>query len=291
MGSSAWVGVYSDASFGSQFRAGADSTLQVAKYLQLQPSLQLASRGFVGGSFNVQVGAAWYGIVGLGRTDARPYFDLNFDPNDAMTYGVGHNEDSGASYSVFVVEDNRFRSGQRDWHANAQIPFGLSHATVDGLHKSGFGDAGYVNAWGGSINYKSPRWFARLAYDPYQNFSATEFVACRCGHPVPNRPVASRITAVAAEDASDRTSGTTIMAKAYWINFYLEIKDPDRLAAYAKLAGPALEAAGGRLCARRRRRRSSPATGTHGADRIRKCPAGTCGAPEPGVPGRSRGPR
>ncbi len=40
------------------------------------------------------------------------------------------------------------------------------------------------------------------------------------------------------------------MAKAYWINFYLEVTDPDKLAAYAKLAGPALEAAGGRFLAR-----------------------------------------
>lgn len=40
------------------------------------------------------------------------------------------------------------------------------------------------------------------------------------------------------------------MAKAYWISCYLEIKDPDRLAAYAKLAGPALEKGGGRVLAR-----------------------------------------
>ena len=40
------------------------------------------------------------------------------------------------------------------------------------------------------------------------------------------------------------------MTKAYWITFYREIKDPVKLAAYAKLAGPALEAAGGRFLAR-----------------------------------------
>lgn len=40
------------------------------------------------------------------------------------------------------------------------------------------------------------------------------------------------------------------MAKAYWINVYLEVTDPDKLAAYARLAGPALEAAGGRFLAR-----------------------------------------
>jgi len=40
------------------------------------------------------------------------------------------------------------------------------------------------------------------------------------------------------------------MAKAYWVVCYREIKDPAKLAAYAKLAGPAIEAAGGRALAR-----------------------------------------
>jgi uncharacterized protein (DUF1330 family) len=40
------------------------------------------------------------------------------------------------------------------------------------------------------------------------------------------------------------------MAKAYWIAFYRSIKDPDALAAYAKLAGPAIQANGGRFLAR-----------------------------------------
>ncbi len=40
------------------------------------------------------------------------------------------------------------------------------------------------------------------------------------------------------------------MAKAYWITCYRKILDPAKLAAYAKLAGPALEAAGGRFVAR-----------------------------------------
>ena len=40
------------------------------------------------------------------------------------------------------------------------------------------------------------------------------------------------------------------MAKAYWVVCYREIKDPAKLAAYGKLAGPAVEAGGGRLLAR-----------------------------------------
>lgn len=40
------------------------------------------------------------------------------------------------------------------------------------------------------------------------------------------------------------------MPKAYWICFYRSIGKPDALAAYAKLAGPAIVAAGGRFLAR-----------------------------------------
>ena len=40
------------------------------------------------------------------------------------------------------------------------------------------------------------------------------------------------------------------MAKAYWVCAYRSIRDEAALAAYAKLAGPALQAAGGRFLVR-----------------------------------------
>jgi uncharacterized protein (DUF1330 family) len=40
------------------------------------------------------------------------------------------------------------------------------------------------------------------------------------------------------------------MPKAYWVSAYRAVKDPDKLAAYATLAGPALIAGGGRFLAR-----------------------------------------
>ena len=40
------------------------------------------------------------------------------------------------------------------------------------------------------------------------------------------------------------------MAKAYWIACYREILDQDKLAAYAKLAAPAIQAGGGVFLAR-----------------------------------------
>lgn len=40
------------------------------------------------------------------------------------------------------------------------------------------------------------------------------------------------------------------MAKGYWVATYRSVADPDALAAYAALAGPAIAAAGGRVLAR-----------------------------------------
>ena len=40
------------------------------------------------------------------------------------------------------------------------------------------------------------------------------------------------------------------MAKAYWVTQYRSVSDPEALAAYAKLAGPAIEAGGGRFVLR-----------------------------------------
>jgi uncharacterized protein (DUF1330 family) len=40
------------------------------------------------------------------------------------------------------------------------------------------------------------------------------------------------------------------MAKAYWMSVYRSIRDEKALAEYIKLAGPALQAAGGRFLAR-----------------------------------------
>ncbi|MFI8266734.1 MULTISPECIES: DUF1330 domain-containing protein [unclassified Streptomyces] len=40
------------------------------------------------------------------------------------------------------------------------------------------------------------------------------------------------------------------MPKGYWVSVYRTISDPEKLAAYNELAGPAVQAGGGRLLAR-----------------------------------------
>jgi uncharacterized protein (DUF1330 family) len=40
------------------------------------------------------------------------------------------------------------------------------------------------------------------------------------------------------------------VAKGYWIALYRAVHDPEKMAAYARLAGPAIQAAGGKFLAR-----------------------------------------
>ena len=40
------------------------------------------------------------------------------------------------------------------------------------------------------------------------------------------------------------------MSKTYWVSTYRAVKNPEKLAAYATLSGPAITAAGGRFLAR-----------------------------------------
>jgi uncharacterized protein (DUF1330 family) len=53
-----------------------------------------------------------------------------------------------------------------------------------------------------------------------------------------------------AAGAARKPRKKNTMAKAYWVATYRSISNPDALAAYAKLAGPAITAAGGRILAR-----------------------------------------
>jgi uncharacterized protein (DUF1330 family) len=76
-------------------------------------------------------------------------------------------------------------------------------------------------------------------------------VADRVGRaPVSARGGAIRYSSIVPGNGPDPPRRRIRMAKAYWISCYRSISNPDALAAYAKLAGPALTAAGGRFLAR-----------------------------------------
>ena len=172
---SSWIAAYRDPVFGQQARAGADTSLALGGSASLQPSLQIASRGFIGGSINLQVGDPWYALIGWGRTNLKPYFNLNFDPNDAITAGVGWRGEHGRAAALTVIADDRLHTGQKDWHLAGHWPVAPDlRLTLDLLRKTGEGDGGPVRGWGLTTTLDFPSWFVRLARDPKQNFSTLD---------------------------------------------------------------------------------------------------------------------
>ena len=171
-GTNVWIGAYRDPVFGTQTRTGVDTSLPLGGSATLQPSLQVASGGFVGGSLNFQIGDPWFALVGWGRTNLKPYFNLNFDPNDAITAAIGWHGDNGRTVSLMLVADDRLNTGQRDWHLYGRWPLSEDlRVTLDLLRKTGDGDSGYVRGWGWNATLDFSTWFLHLARDPKQNFS------------------------------------------------------------------------------------------------------------------------
>jgi hypothetical protein len=176
-----WIGNYHDrVATESQWRAGWDSS--IGETVRVAPSLQLASGGFVGGSIQAETGAPYFFGVGFGRTNLRPYWNLNFDPNDSWMLSAGYRGDAGESFSMQYVRDNRQNPDQRHLHFVYRRPLADGQRlTVDFLHKQGLVNDAMIRRWGLALTYDWPRFFVRLAYDPKVNFTPDDMLRASIG--------------------------------------------------------------------------------------------------------------
>lgn len=168
-----WVGQYRQSGFGEQTRTGYEYTASPG-WGQVVYSLQAAERGFFGGSVTSQIGHEVYAIAGWGRTNLRTYYNLNFDPNDAITLGVGGWWGPQHQISVLRIQYDRLHTGQRVTHLVWRYhPDSQHRLTVDVADKRGRVDADGLWLQGSSV---SLTWdwqghFARAAVDRKVNFS------------------------------------------------------------------------------------------------------------------------
>ena len=171
----AWVGYYQRASEFRQLRVGYEDTIPIP-FGHLTPSLQYATRGFLGGSLNAEIGERWFGLLGFGRTNLKDYFNLNFDPNDAIMIGFGTRAIPKTTLSLFQIRDDRLHTGQRIAHLVARVkPAERTRWTVDAFYKEGRASADdevKVRGTGVSVTYDYDRYFVRVASDPHVNFTA-----------------------------------------------------------------------------------------------------------------------
>lgn len=172
----AWIGYYTEHSGARQTRTGYEYT-ENFRNGHIVWSAQAASGGFLGGSATLQVGDPFYLIAGFGRTNLRNYYNLNFDPNDAITLGAGTGIIPHTDLSLYQIRDDRLGTGQRVTHLYAHVNLtDDDRISVDGTYKRGLTDDGsYVHGHGLTLTYNHRHYFFRIAHDPYANFgSATQ---------------------------------------------------------------------------------------------------------------------
>lgn len=183
-----WLGFYSDRSGGAEARTGARQTRSGYEFrhgsddhgdaLRSVWSLQSASGGVAVAAVTAEVGGATYALLGLGRTNVRPYVNLNFDPNDAITMGIGSRAWPGREWLLFNVHDDRLHTRQNVSHAVWRERLDAQQRlTLDLSVKSGaLADGSSVRRVGSlAIGYDRGPLFLRFSHDPQAGFgSATQ---------------------------------------------------------------------------------------------------------------------
>ena len=169
----AWIGQYRDHQNYQQTRTGYEFTEHLGT-AQIVWSAQAASGGFLGGSINGQVGDTTYALLGFGRTNLKNYYNLNFDPNDAITLGIGRHLDSETDLSLYQVRDDRLHTQQRITHLylHRRRTETLRYS-IDATYKSGLNsDGNFITGYGLTATVAMPLYFVRIAHDQNANFGA-----------------------------------------------------------------------------------------------------------------------
>jgi len=178
-----WIGRYNDNALGIQDRAGFDRSFSLNETVSVQVSAQTATGGFLGGNLQATAGNQLLVIVGIGRTNLKPYYNLNFDPNDAITLGAGWKRPNGSTVSMTIVSDNRLGTGQKIWHLFwRQGDLRNARWTLDVNYKDGTGSDGLVHGWGVTATVDYQRWFLRLAFEQHQNFASFDAMRINAGY-------------------------------------------------------------------------------------------------------------
>ena len=184
-----WIAQYRRGAEFQQTRAGYERQFAVPMG-RIIASGQYASQGFLGGSVTLEASAAaigpYVGLLGLSRTNQKPYYNLNFDPNDSVLIGAGWKPDSGTALTLFQVRDDRLGTGQRVTHLALRRQTGArTRWTVDLFRRSGRSDADpesqVFKANGITLTYDHEPWFVRLAWDPKVNYTDSDMTRMAIG--------------------------------------------------------------------------------------------------------------
>ncbi|HEY7172930.1 MAG TPA: hypothetical protein VH417_18890 [Vicinamibacterales bacterium] len=170
--STAWVGIYQENDRFDQARIGYEYDYH-GEHLTLVPSALVATHGFVGGTLYVEAGRQLFAIGGTGFTNLQPYWNLAFDPNDYVQFGLGYRDRAGSTASIYAIRDVRNHTEQTNTHLYVRRY--LPHewrVTLDAVNERGYGDDGtFLKGWAFTVDVDWQRWFVRVAQDPHVNYT------------------------------------------------------------------------------------------------------------------------
>jgi len=177
-----WIGFYRRGDEFQQLRLGYEHALELPA-VRLVPSVQYASRGFLGASANAEIGERHFALVGLSRTNLKDYFNLNFDPNDSVLLGAGTRALAHSVLTVYQIKDDRLGTGQHVTHFVLRTsPDEHTRWTIDVFAKAGrSADGEWVRGTGATLTYDFGRYFARIAHDPHVNFTLERMLRMALG--------------------------------------------------------------------------------------------------------------
>lgn len=177
-----WVGRYADANGFTQERIGYDNR-QDFGLVRLVSTIEFGSGGYKGVAVATEIGTDTYAIAGMDRTNLRSFYNLGFDPSDAVVFGAGTRALAGSELSLFQVRENRLNTQRRAIHLVWRYkPAQTQRLTLEASHKSGIDDdARFVKGYALSATYDYGQYFARLARDQYANFSASHLTRVAVG--------------------------------------------------------------------------------------------------------------
>jgi hypothetical protein len=172
-----WIGDYKSSGGFEQVRTGFEQQTQL-RIGRLISSLQFATKGFAGGSvtWDLRQGQneIFAPMIGWGRTNLKPYYNINFDPNDSVLYGGTVSLKSQGMLTLFQVKDDRLNTNQTVTHVVYRNDFGsFMRWTVDLFRRKGAESQGSdeFNGSGLSVGFDAYSYGMKIVNDRKSNFT------------------------------------------------------------------------------------------------------------------------
>ena len=179
----AWIAGFAQPNGTKLIRVGAQYDYKKA-WFHLVPTIEVATTKAVSGSLYSELGAGnTIAIVGVSRTNLKSFFDLFWDPSDAVQLGVGHKLSSYDRIQAYSIIDVRLHTGQQNTHVVYRHKLNANDGiTFDAVFKSGHEDSGrFIRTVGIGTYYDRPKWFWKVYYDPHVNFTSHTMVRTGIG--------------------------------------------------------------------------------------------------------------